>query len=143
MASCNHHVYRCELLRDFLVEDSDSEAFKVIADALDREIEQALDALVSEVAQNYGVTNHSFQGLKQFNSGMMEVQTLQLLFDDPSSWINQVQTRLSRTKSDGVIEAGLILSDRKSVCYNQVFYGESIQQLVSLIALFRQQGVNN
>jgi len=143
MPGCNHHLYRCELLNDFLVDDYDSEAFKVIADALDREIELTFSALVAEVAQNYGVTQHTIEGLKGFNSGMMEVRALQLLIDDQSSWLNQLQTRISRSQTGQGENEGLISSDRQSVCYNKDFYSRSISQLVSLIELLRQQGVNN
>lgn len=137
----NHFIYRAELLHEFLVENNDSMKFKVIADALDREIDLAFSALISEIADTYGVRDKSFEGLEQFNPDMIECRTIRGLLSDSNSWISQIQYLWSRQNKQSSVN--LIGSDRADIQVSRQFYANCIEQLTLLVDQFRQQSVND
>lgn len=138
----NHFIYRSELLLDFLTEDESSQKFKVIADALDREIIAAYNALIAEVADNYGVREKNLFGLRQFNVDMFECRQIDALIADNNSWLSSVLFLFQQQSEIPTEINNVIGSDRSKIVRSRQFYANCIKQITLMAEQFRQQSID-
>lgn len=121
-----------------LMTDKPDAQWQALADGVTWLLHLAFEAMIAELANNYGLSGRDLGALEQYNADMAELQRIKNLLNDDQSWLARLEHRFQTYAPDYQPTVGLIGSSKSHVEPDKNFYLNCHQQLSELAEQFRQ-----